>query len=43
MHTFYVLHVDLLNRYKLWSVTALVIKLCPLDAINEMSQVSLVC
>ena len=30
---------DLLSRYKLWSVSALVIKLCPLQAISETSQV----
>lgn len=30
---------DLLSRYKLWTVTALVINLCPLNAINEISQV----
>ena len=30
---------DLLMRHQLWCVAALVIKLCPLSVINEMSQV----
>ncbi|XP_064395171.1 GATOR2 complex protein WDR24-like [Halichondria panicea] len=33
-------YIDLLIRYELWSVAALVIKLCPLPSINEMSQQS---
>ena len=30
---------DLLIRYELWTVSTLVVKLCPLPKINEMSQV----
>eukprot|EP00117_Sycon_ciliatum_P006615 scpid23107/ scgid10081/ WD repeat-containing protein 24 len=33
----YQAYVDLLSRYQLWTVSALVIRLCPLKAINQLN------
>ncbi|VDP54009.1 unnamed protein product [Soboliphyme baturini] len=36
----YQAYIDLLSRYELWSVAALVTKLCPIESINRVNQQS---